>query len=344
MARRQSPQNDKTKALQRIGHLSVLPVFLNLRSKPVLVIGGGEPAAWKTELLAQAGASVRVIAAEICDDLASLAERDDLQGEVELHARHFDETDFSGMALVVADAEDDAEAGLIARTAARFGVPCNTIDRAEFCTFQFGSIVNRSPVVIGISTDGAAPVLGQSIRTKIETLLPQTLSHWADFAREIRPVVLNRFSAGAERRRFWAQFASLAFGPFLPAKAWLTASPDSGIRNRGALTTIAVNPDDPDELTIRSIRILRNADMIYFHPSISAEVLEHARREAGRSIAESCCVVETEIKDHIDHGRQIVFVAPIKIAPETNAEPVFVITAKTHATIAERRPDQSLPV
>lgn len=329
MARSQSPQNRKSAASQRIGHLSVLPVFFKLRGKPVLVIGGGEPAAWKAELLAQAGAKVQVIAVEICDELVGLARRDNLQGKVQLHPRHFVDADFRGMALVVADAEDDAEAASIAQIAARFGVPCNTIDRAQFCTFQFGSIVNRSPVVIGISTDGAAPVLGQTIRTRIESLLPQTLSRWADYAREIRPVVLERFSAGAERRQFWAQFASLAFGPFLPGQAWLSVSPNSGATKRGTLNTITVNPDDPDELTIRSIRILRNADIIYCHPSICAGILDHARREASRSVAESCSVVASEIRSHIDRGRHIVFVAPVKVASETDGKPIYVINAQS---------------
>lgn len=311
MARSQSPRNNHAKAPQRIGSLSVLPVFFNVRGKPVLVIGGGEPAVWKAELLAQAGASVQVIGDRFCDDMLELAARTDLQGKVELHAGHFVETDFNGMALVVADANNDEEAALIAHAAASVGVPCNMIDRAEFCTFQFGSVVNRSPVVIGISTDGAAPVLGQTIRTKIESLLPNTLSRWAEYAREIRPVVLKRFSPGAGRRQFWARFASLAFGPFLPDRVWGLGSFTSAEPTSGSLITIKVDPEDPDELTLRSIRTLRNADDIYSHSSISDGILDHARREAARSFVESWQCVESEIRQKVDAGRQVVLVTPI---------------------------------
>ena len=310
MAHSQLPQSKQVDSMQRIGHLSVLPVFFNLRGKPVLVIGGREPAAWKAELLAQAGASVWVVADGFCKNLFDLAGRTDLQGKVELLVRHYDEADFSGVALVVADAENDEEAASIAQSAAKLGVPCNTIDRAEFCTFQFGSIVNRSPVIIGISTDGAAPVLGQSIRTKIESLLPQALSRWADYAREIRPVVLDRFAPGSERRQFWARFSALAFGRFEPNRVLNIGNAASGEVPSGGVNMISVHSTDPEELTLRSIRILRNADIIYCHPTINSQILDHARREAARSFINDRSQADTEIKRHIAMGRQVVLVAP----------------------------------
>ena len=111
----------------------------------------------------------------------------------------------------LADIEDDAEAQAFACAARAAGVPVNVIDKPAFCQFQFGSIVNRSPVVIGISTDGAAPILAQAIRRRIETLLPASLAAWGALAREIRDTVMSRLAKGAPRRQFWEQFAERAF-------------------------------------------------------------------------------------------------------------------------------------
>ena len=90
-------------------------------------------------------------------------------------------------------------------------VPVNVVDKPSYCDFRFGTIVNRSPVVIGISTDGAAPILGQAIRRRIETLLPPALSQWAALAARVRGAVMERLAPGPLRRAFWERFADSAF-------------------------------------------------------------------------------------------------------------------------------------
>jgi uroporphyrin-III C-methyltransferase/precorrin-2 dehydrogenase/sirohydrochlorin ferrochelatase len=138
----------------RIAPLTSLPVFYDLTGRPVVVVGGSAGAAWKAELLAAAGADVTVFAEAPGEEMAALAGASLDSGSVRIVNRNWVLDDFAGAALVVAEADDDLIAAAIHAAARRASVPVNIIDRPRFCDFQFGAIVNRSPVVIGISTDG----------------------------------------------------------------------------------------------------------------------------------------------------------------------------------------------
>ena len=153
-----------TAARARVEPLAVLPVFLNLEGKRVVLIGGSEAAAWKGELLAAAGAHVQVYASTVEPEMEVLLAGTPVNGSLTWHARPWALDIFPGAACVIADAEDDAQAQAMGCAARAAGVPINVIDKPAFCQFQFGSIVNRSPVVVSISTAGAAPILGQAVR------------------------------------------------------------------------------------------------------------------------------------------------------------------------------------
>ncbi|MCB1512335.1 MAG: uroporphyrinogen-III C-methyltransferase, partial [Hyphomicrobiaceae bacterium] len=174
---------------QRIASLAKLPVFLDLAGKRAVVAGGTAAAAWKAELLAAAGARVAVYAAELCAEMQALIERQSAAGHIAHIAAGWSNDALADAAVAVADIEDEDEAAAFVAAARTAGVPANVIDKPAYCQFQFGSIVNRSPVVIGISTDGAAPILGQAIRRRIETLLPASLAGWAALAKDIRDAV-----------------------------------------------------------------------------------------------------------------------------------------------------------
>ncbi len=263
---------------KRIADLAVLPVFFDLRGKRVVVIGGGEPAAWKIELLAAAGAQVDIYAEEVCEELSALAPT-----SIILHPRPWTPDDLEGAALAIADIEDDAEAHAFIAAAKASAVPYNVIDRPEFCQFQFGAIVNRSPVVVGISTAGAAPILGQAVRRRIETLLPQTLTQWAQLAAKLRARVMDELAAGPQRRAFWERLADRAFGGRAPGASDeiinLPAAPAAG-----RVTLVGAGPGDAELLTIKAVRALQSADVILFDDLVSSEVLELARREAKRML------------------------------------------------------------
>jgi uroporphyrin-III C-methyltransferase/precorrin-2 dehydrogenase/sirohydrochlorin ferrochelatase len=267
----------------RIDPLDVLPVFFDLTGKRVVVAGGCACAAWKAELLAAAGARVDVYAppASISPELAELADRG---AAISIHERTWDVSCLTGAAMAVADVETDEEAAVFAAAARAVGAACNVVDRPTYSHFTFGSIINRSPVVVGISTSGASPVLSQSIRRRIETLLPQSLAAWAKLARRIRARVTERFPDLTARRAFWDRLAGRAFGAPPEAKdadELIRILADGG-GSKGHVTFVGAGPGDAELLTLKAVRALQAADVILFDDLVSDEVLELARREAKR--------------------------------------------------------------
>jgi uroporphyrin-III C-methyltransferase/precorrin-2 dehydrogenase/sirohydrochlorin ferrochelatase len=269
----------------RIAPLSVLPVFFDLRGKRAVVAGGSDAVAWKAELLAAAGAQIHVHAPSetLGAEMLRL-----LNGGDTRYVHHDDVWNpaaFDGAAIAVLGVETDGEAIAFYEEARRAGVPCNIVDKPAFCTFQFGSIVNRSPLVVGISTSGAAPILGQAVRRRIETLLPASLADWAALAARLRERVLKRVAGGAPRRALWEALVDRAFGPapegddaaMLETLAAGRAKPAGG-----HVTFVGAGPGDAELLTLKAVRTLQAADVILFDDLVSDSVLELARREAKR--------------------------------------------------------------
>lgn len=272
---------------QRMGPLAKLPVFFDLKGRRAVVAGGSAAATWKAELLAAAGAHVEIYADELSDEMTELLARGAVPGSFVHHQRPWALDVFGHAAIALADAGTDAEAQAFFCAARVAGVPVNVIDKPTFCQFQFGAIVNRSPVVIGISTDGAAPILGQAIRRRIETLLPTSLAAWATLAQTVRQRVMQRLEKGPERRRFWEQFADKAFGPAPTAADHaslenLIYSTQTATVQPGRVTLVGAGPGDAELLTLKAVRALQSADVILFDDLVSDEVLELARREAKR--------------------------------------------------------------
>ncbi|WP_083531024.1 siroheme synthase CysG [Pararhizobium antarcticum] len=266
--------------------LAVLPIFLPLNGRKAIVSGGTEAAAWKAELLAAAGADVAVLAGQqvLSGDMRALLE----EGRVRVHHRPWGLVDFDGIAVAIADAETDEAARTFACAARMAGVPVNIIDKPAFCQFQFGTIVNRSPVVVGISTDGAAPILGQAIRRRVETLLPPSLKDWAGLARSLRDTVAEKLNPGPQRRAFWERFVDRAFGGQSPDAASVADIRDDlsppQHAGSGRVTLVGAGPGDAELLTLKAMRALQSADVILFDDLVSDEVLELARREAKRML------------------------------------------------------------
>lgn len=275
---------------QRIASLAKLPVFLDLADKRAVVAGGTSAAAWKAELLAAAGARVAVYAVDMCTEMQALIERQSAQGHIAHVSAGWSIDALAEASVAIADIEDEDEAAAFVAAARSAGVPANVIDKPAYCQFQFGSIVNRSPVVIGISTDGAAPILGQAIRRRIESLLPASLAGWAALAKDIRDAVCARLSPGPQRRAFWERFVDRAFGPAPDAadREATAALIDDVTRDTsghgGRVTLVGAGPGDPELLTLKAVRALQAADVILFDDLVSDEVLELARREAKRML------------------------------------------------------------
>lgn len=255
------PEERRGKPLAK---MAVLPVFFDLNGRKAVVLGETDAAEWKTDLLTAAGAEVyRIPGTSI-----------------------WDVRDLEGAAICIADAPDDDRAAELAEIARVAGVPVNIIDRPAFCDFSFGAIVNRSPVVVGISTAGSAPVLGQAIRRRIETLLPQGIARWAKAAGAMREPVQAVISAASQRRLFWRDLAERAFAepdhpePETAMDPKGASFPGSG--SAGKVTLVGAGPGDSELLTLKAVRALQSADVILYDDLVSDEVLELARREAKR--------------------------------------------------------------
>ncbi|RDJ24241.1 uroporphyrinogen-III C-methyltransferase [Bosea caraganae] len=276
---------------RRIERLATLPLFHKLDGRKVVLAGSGEGALWKAELLAAAGADLVILAGHAGGLFEALA-KDPPAGTVTIVPRNWQPADFDGAAIAVGDIESDDEARAFAAAARQVGVPVNVVDKPDFCDFAFGSLVNRSPLVVAISTDGASPVFGQTIRAKIEALLPAGLKGWAQAAKDWRPAVQGRELPFALRRAFWEKFTDRAMaeperapdaadeGELFAALRRLEGAHDG----TGRVTLVGAGPGDPELLTLKAIRALQSADIILYDDLVSTSVLEFARREAKRML------------------------------------------------------------
>ncbi len=271
----------------RMQALARLPVFFALDGKRVVVAGGNAAAAWKIELLSAAGARVDVYAAEPSDEVVAAAQA----AGVTLQGRAIAAADFAGAALAIGAFDDEAPAADFAARARAAGVAVNVVDRPALSDFSFGTIVNRSPLVVGISTDGAAPVFAQAIRAKIEAMIPLGFARWAEAARHWRAAVKTSGLSFGGRRRFWQLFTGQAVAhPDRAPKsqdfdALMGAAQHEGERvDHGSVTLVGAGPGDPELLTLRAVRALQSADVILFDQLVSPGVLDFARREAKRML------------------------------------------------------------
>jgi uroporphyrin-III C-methyltransferase/precorrin-2 dehydrogenase/sirohydrochlorin ferrochelatase len=270
----------------RLASLPKLPIFLDLQGRRAVVVGGNEAAPRKSELVAAAGAGVVAFAAEPCEELRALAKG----GAVTIVPRTWKDGDLAAASLVVAAEDDGARAEALVQAARRCGVLVNVIDQPALCDFQFGTIVNRAPVVIGISTDGAAPILGQAIRRRIEAVLPAGLGGWAAAAKDFRSRLKQLLPSRTARRAFWERFVDLSFARPLIGEDPTVLLERLGVRIRdadsenrvGEIVIVGAGPGDSELLTMRAVRELQAADVILYDSLVTSDVLELGRREARR--------------------------------------------------------------
>jgi uroporphyrin-III C-methyltransferase / precorrin-2 dehydrogenase / sirohydrochlorin ferrochelatase len=287
MSAPRSPSEAKPPRMQALARL---PLFFALDGKRAIVAGGGAAAAWKAELLSATGAAVDVYAEHPGEEMLAL-QTDPPKGEIAIHRRAWRPEDFKDASIAIGGCESDKEAARFADAARAAHVPVNVIDRPAFCDFAFGAIVNRSPLVIGVSTDGAAPVFGQAIRAKLEALIPFGFARWAEAARRWRKNVQSSGLSFGGRRRFWQIFTAHAvahpneepqaadFDKFLAETRGLGEALE-----RGSVTLVGAGPGDPELLTLRAVRALQSADVILIDDLVAPEILDFARREAKKML------------------------------------------------------------
>jgi uroporphyrin-III C-methyltransferase/precorrin-2 dehydrogenase/sirohydrochlorin ferrochelatase len=267
--------------------MEFLPIFIAIRGRQCVVIGGGEVAARKVELLGKAGARVTVVAPELCTSL-----QEQLRSGVIVHrAASFRAEDVDDQALVVAATDDEAVNRAVAEAAKARNVLVNVVDRPDLCSFVMPAIIDRSPVVIAVSSGGASPVLARLIRARIESLIPAAYGRLARLVGKFRARVKQRFTRIGQRRQFWEDvlqgpIAEMVFSgreadarSALTAKLEATADRPDGI---GEVYLVGGGPGDPDLLTFRALRLMQQADVVVYDRLVSKEVLDLVRRDAEK--------------------------------------------------------------
>ncbi len=265
--------------------MEYLPLFFHVRERTCAVVGGDATAARKTELLLRAGARVRVIADELGQALSDLAR----EGRVEHNAGPLQPESFDDCVLAVIALEEKAAAARAAEIASRLKIPVNVVDRPELCSCIMPAIVDRTPVMVAISTAGAAPVLGRFLRARLEALLPQRYGELAQIARELRPEVAERLEP-ARRRYFWESVlqgpaAEMVFsGRNEEARALMRARlAETRDDQQGEVYLVATPASgDAEAFTLRSLRLLQQADVVIHEDDLSRPVLDLIRRDAER--------------------------------------------------------------
>ena len=272
--------------------MDYLPVFLRVEGKRVVVVGGGEVALRKAQWLLKAGARVTVIAPELHADLARYAVNAELA-----HTRAaFTPAQLQGAVAVVAATGEREVNAQVSRAAQGLNIPVNVVDDAELSTFIFPAIIDRSPLIVAVSSSGHAPVLARRVREQIEALLPARLGALARFMGRHRRRVQAALKA-AGRRAFWERIVSGSVGTQVlrgdEASALqglrrelrasqLTTPADAHSPSLGEVYLIGAGPGDADLLTLRALQLLQQADVILYDRLVSEAVLERARRDAQR--------------------------------------------------------------
>jgi uroporphyrin-III C-methyltransferase/precorrin-2 dehydrogenase/sirohydrochlorin ferrochelatase len=263
--------------------LACVPVFFSLAGKRVVLAGGSNAVRWKAELCQAAGARLDVFSLDSCSGLVALARR---CPAVALVSRRIEPEDFRGAALAIVEAESAAEAAEFQAAAHAAGVAVNVIDKPGFSDFQFGAIVDRSPLVIGISTDGGSPVLAQAIRGRLEALLPHEIKLWAQIAKVCREKLKVLNTPFKTRHSFWELFSRRALwarrGPGDDDLAVLLAEAEAGTTAAGSVALVGAGPGDPELLTLKALRALQSADVVLYDDLVAPAIVEMARREAEK--------------------------------------------------------------
>jgi uroporphyrin-III C-methyltransferase / precorrin-2 dehydrogenase / sirohydrochlorin ferrochelatase len=285
--------------------MNYFPAFFDLKERCVLLVGGGEAAARRLRLLQKAGARVTVVAPRVGQEIAAAIDA----GRIKAVRRGFVSGDVNGQTIVFAATGLPAVDERVAEAARTAGLPVNVADHAGLSSFIVPAIVERDPLVIGISTGGTAPVLASRVREAIERLLPSRLGRLADFADSFRTAVKATVPSAAARLRFWDRFFD---GPVADQ---LLAGNDGGARERmltlvngrtatepprGGVAIVGAGPGDADLLTLRALRLIQRADVVIYDKLVGPGILDLARRDAERLYVGKSRGAHTRSQDEIN--------------------------------------------
>ncbi len=270
-----------------------LPVFLDLQTGPVLLVGAGDLARAKLRLLAAAGARIRWFATDGHHDVSGLAAAD--AARIELAEGDPLAADLRGVIAILCAGAGQIGIAMSARAKA-VGLPVNVMDDLAHSTFIFPAIVDRGDVVVAVGTGGTSPVVARRVRERIEAVLPARIGDLAGFIGRWRKAIHGRIPEFALRRRFWERVVDGPIGALVlagrgdEAEAALKDIGDASAfagasmsgQAEGRVTLVGAGPGDPDLLTIKALRALQDADIVFYDELVSPEILDRARRDASR--------------------------------------------------------------
>ncbi len=269
--------------------MDFLPIFFNIKHRDCLVVGGGEIAARKIVLLLQAKANVTIVAPSLDDTLKQQYDKK----IVSYCQKSFQPEDIEGFVLVIAATNNPAVNQLVSDSARKLNIPVNVVDNPELCTFIMPAIVDRSPILIALSSSGKSPVLIRLLRARLETLIPAAYGRLAEYASQFREKVKQNFSHPNKRRIFWEDMLQGAFaekvlaGKELEAKDYLEDAllhEDNDLK-QGEVYLVGAGPGNPDLLTFRAMHLMQKADVVVYDRLVSPEILNMVRRDASRIYA-----------------------------------------------------------
>ncbi|MFV2004626.1 MAG: siroheme synthase CysG [Gammaproteobacteria bacterium] len=265
--------------------MEYLPIFIQIKNRPCLVVGGGSIAARKVALLRKAQADVTVVSPELCDELQQLKDENLIQHQ----AREYAESDLERCVVAIAATDQRAVNESVSELAQELRLPVNVVDNPDLCSFIMPSIIDRSPVVIAVSTGGSSPVLARLIRTKLEGTIPAAYGRLAALVEGFRDKVKAAFPNVESRRGFWESIldgtvAELVFtGHEDDARDMLDKAIDEQAAKPempGEVFLVGAGPGDPDLLTFRALRLMQQADVVVYDRLVSPAIMEMVRRDA----------------------------------------------------------------
>ena len=265
-----------------------LPIFLNLRGRDCAVIGGGEVAARKCALLHAAGARITVTAPELCPTLTQWRDA----GTLAHRAERYTPAVLADCHLVIAATDDRSVNAEVSRDAQARKLPVNVVDDPELCSFIMPAIVDRSPLLVAVSTGGASPVMARLIRARLESMIPATYGNLVRLAESFRDRV--KAALPAERRRqFWETALQGRVAELVIANrdADAASALQEALNQRaanlaenpiGEVYLVGAGPGDPDLLTFAAVRLMQQADVLVHDNLVAPAILDLARRDAER--------------------------------------------------------------
>ena len=267
--------------------MDFLPTFFDIKNQRCVVIGGGSIATRKASLLVEAQAQIHVVAPEICQPLEALVAKN----KGTFKKGNYNDSDLDEAHLVIAATDDLAVNQAVSKAAQLRQIPVNVVDNPALCTFILPAIIDRSPVIVAVSSGGQSPVLARLIRGKLETMIPSAYGELASIVGSFRDQVKQKFSSINERRAFWESvlqgpIAELVFaGKNKQAEDLLSeqlkdhTQPKASV---GEVYLVGGGPGDPDLLTFRALRLMQQADVVLYDRLVAPQIVDLCRRDAEK--------------------------------------------------------------